>query len=203
MKPLALARTCCCLLAAGLLLFNASARGQNKEIRLRSGSITTQPAARAAAVAAARTQPQAPASGLFLVQLENQIQPADRAAFAALGVELVKYVPDDTFIARFNNVSPDAVRALNAIRWVGAYAPDYKIHPRLSAMIPSAMKTNKAVAVSILLSPSATPAEIAAVRARLVVGPDRKPFAAGNFSARRTAAGPIERARAIRRGVVD
>ncbi len=105
--------------------------------------------------------------GLFLVQLENQIQPADRAAFAALGVELVKYVPDDTFIARFNNVSPDAVRALNAVRWVGVYAPDYKIHPRLSAMIPSAMKTNKAVAVSILLSPSATPAEITAVRARL------------------------------------
>ena len=160
----------CLLLAAGLLLFNCTARSQTKEIRLRSGTITTAPAGgnAAANIAAAqiRAQVPAPASGLFLVQFENQIQPADRAALQAMGVELVKYVPDDAFIARFNNVSPEAVRGLASVRWVGPYASDYKIHPRLAAMVPGAMKTNKAVAVTILLSPSATAAEIAAVRAQ-------------------------------------
>jgi hypothetical protein len=156
-------RTCCFLLIAGVFLLNFTAVSQTKQIRLRTGVITTVPAAQTA-VAAARAQPQAPVSGLFLVQFENQIQPVDRAALRALGVELVKYVPDDTFIARFNNVSADSVRALSSVRWVGPYAADYKIHPGLAAMMRGAARTNPVVAVSVMLSPSATAAEIAAVR---------------------------------------
>ncbi len=151
----------------------------------------------------ARTQPQAPASGLFLVQFENQIQPADRAALQALGVELVKYVPDDAFIARFNNVSPDAVRALASVRWVGPYAPEYKIHPRLAAMIPRRGEDQQVVAVNILLSPSATPAEIAAVRALLAPVQSESHLRQGIISARRSAAETIGRASAIRLGALD
>ena len=167
-------RTFCILLAAGLLLLNFTARSQTKQIRLRTGIITTAPAggsaaATIAAAAQVRAQAQTPASGLYLIQFENQIQSADRAALQAMGVELVKYVPDDTFIARFNNVSPEAVRGLASIRWVGPYAADYKIHPRLAAMMRGAAKTNPVVAVTLLLSPSATAAEIAGARARLAV----------------------------------
>ena len=165
-------RSFCILLAAGLLLLDFTASSQTKEIRLRTGTITTAPASGSAtptlaAAAQTRAQVQALASGLYLVQFENQIQPADRAALQAMGVELVKYVPDDAFIARFNNVSPEAVRGLNSVRWVGPYAADYKIHPRLALAMREAAKTNKTVVVSIMLSPSATSAEIADVRARL------------------------------------
>ncbi len=55
MKPLHLARTCCFLLGTGLLLFNLTALGQNKEIRLRTGSITTHTRRPAAVAAGADT----------------------------------------------------------------------------------------------------------------------------------------------------
>jgi hypothetical protein len=163
-------RICCILLAAGLLLLNFTASSQTKQIRLRTGTITTPPVTRTAAVAQPAQQAlsvQAPAAGLFLVQFEGALQSADRSQLQALGVDLLKYVPDDAFIAKFNGVSPASVRALNFVRWVGPYAPDYKIHPRLSAIARALSKTNRTVAVDILLSPGAAPAETAGVRALL------------------------------------
>jgi subtilisin family serine protease len=165
-----LSRTGCNLLAAGLALVYLSAAGQTKQIRLRNGTITTTPASKAVAAAQFQTQGlsvQAPASGLFLVQFENPLQPAERAELQTLGVELLKYVPEDAFIARFNNVSPDKVGALGYVRWVGPYRPDYKIHPSLSVAARSTLQPNQLVAVNILISPDARLAEIAGVRSLL------------------------------------
>ena len=165
-----LSRTICILLAAGLLLIHFTATGQTKQIRLRNETITTTPAAKT--VAAAQLQAQGlstktPASGLFLVQFENPLSPADRAELQTLGVELLKYVPDDAFVARFNNVSPDKVGGLSYVRWVGPFRPDDKIHPGLSAAVRGTLPTNQLVAVNILLSPDVTPAGIAGVRSLL------------------------------------
>jgi hypothetical protein len=63
---------------------------------------------------------------LFLIQLENQAKVADRQKLASMGVELLKYVPDDAFIARFNQVSPSQVHGLSFIRWIGQYRPEHK-----------------------------------------------------------------------------
>ena len=170
MKSRGLSRTGCNLLAAGLALVYLSAAGQTKQIRLRNGTITTTPASKAVAAAQFQTQGlsvQAPASGLFLVQFENPLQPAERAELQTLGVELLKYVPEDAFIARFNNVSPDKVGALGYVRWVGPYRPDYKIHPSLSVAARSTLQPNQLVAVNILISPDARLAEIAGVRSLL------------------------------------
>jgi subtilisin family serine protease len=149
---------------------NFTADGQTKQIRLRNGTITTAPAAKAAAATQSRSQAlsvQSPVSGLFLVQFESPLKPAERSELQALGIELLKYVPDDAFIAKFNSVSPDTVRALNFIRWVGPYRSDYKIHPRLSAAVSNVSQTNRIVTVNILISPGAAPAEIAVVRSLL------------------------------------
>jgi hypothetical protein len=157
---------------------NFTASSQTKQIRLRTGTITTPPAGGratstvAAAIAAAQPVTSAlsaktPVSGLFLVQFEGALQPADRSQLQALGVDLLKYVPDDAFIAKFNGASPASVRALNFVRWVGPYGSDYKIHPRLAALVRNVPKTNRMVAVNILISPEAAPAEIAGVRALL------------------------------------
>ena len=170
MKFRCLSRICFILLAAGLLLSNIVADGQTKQIRLRNETITTSPAAKMAPAARFQAQglsAQMPASGLFLVQFENPLSPAERAELRTQGVELLKYVPDDAFVARFNNVSPDKVGGLSYVRWVGPFRPDDKIHPSLSATARAASPSNQLVAVNILLSPDATPAEIAVVRSLL------------------------------------
>jgi hypothetical protein len=160
----------CNLLAAGLVLLYFTAAGQTKQIRLRNETITTTPAAKTAPAARFQAQglsAQTPASGLFLVQFEGQLEPAERAELRTLGVELLKYVPEDAFVSRFNNVSPDQVAALGCVRWVGPYRPDYKIHPGLSAAARAASQSNQIVTVNILLSPDAKSAEVAGVRSLL------------------------------------
>ena len=170
MKFRCLSRTCCILLAAGLLLFHFTAAGQTKQIRLRNEIITTSPAGKTAVTAQFQAQglsAQIPASGLFLVQFENPLSSADRVELRAQGVELLKYVPDDAFVARFNNVSPDKVAGLSYVRWMGPFRPDHKIHPGLSAAVRAASPSNQLVAVNILLSPDAKSTEIAGVRSLL------------------------------------
>ncbi|MDB6122637.1 MAG: hypothetical protein JWQ71_1630 [Pedosphaera sp.] len=82
-----------------------------------------------------------------------------------MGVDLLRYVPQDAFIAKLHNVSPDTVSALSFIRWVGPYRPEHKIHPKL--LTAARGVTNNNVAVNILLLPGVTPAEIAGVRTLL------------------------------------
>jgi hypothetical protein len=165
-----LSRIGCDLLAAGLVLLYFSAAGQTRQIRLRNETITTTPAVKLAPAARFQAQglsAQTPAWGLFLVQFESPLEPVKRAELRALGVELLKYVPEDAFIARFNNVSPDKVGGLSYVRWVGPYRPDYKIHPGLSAAARAASQSNQIVTVNILLSPDAKSAEVAGVRSLL------------------------------------
>ncbi|MGA2866861.1 MAG: S8 family serine peptidase [Verrucomicrobiota bacterium] len=166
MKLRSLLRAPCHLLAAWVLLFPLSASSQTKTIRLRNESIATLPGTNAAPMAQAQLA-QPPASGLFLVQFEGQVEPAWRAELRSRGVELLKYVPDDAFIARFNGASPDKLRALSFVRWVGPYRPDYKVHPRLAAAARQALQGNQAVAVNVLLAPGTAPAEITQVRSLL------------------------------------
>jgi hypothetical protein len=157
-------------LALGLILLPFPAASQTRHIRLRNETIATTPAAKLAPAAQFRAQglsAQKPASGLFLVQFDKPLSPAEQAELRALGVELLKYVPDDAFVARFNNVPPDQIGALACVRWVGPYRPDSKIHPNLSAAGRGTLPANQPVAVNVLIAPGATPAEIAGVRSLL------------------------------------
>jgi subtilisin family serine protease len=159
-----LLRICSQLLAAGLLLAQvATAASQTKTIRLRNETIITESRTNFAGLAQGLAS-QAPASGLFLIQLDGALTPAWQAELRSLGVELLKYVPDDAFITKFNNVPPGKVRALSYVRWLGPYRSDHKIHPRLAATARAKPQTNMVVAISVLISPQATPAEIAEVR---------------------------------------
>jgi len=138
---------------------------QAKPIRLRNETIVTDHQTNA--TGAAKSQglaAQARANGLFLVQLEGAVTPGWRGQLRALGVEVLKYVPDDAFVTRFNNVSSNALRALKFVRWVGPYRPDYKVHPRLAAAVRAAPQTNQVLDVNVLFSPQATAAEMAGAR---------------------------------------
>src|ERR1035438_8564879 len=167
-------RRCLNLLAAGLAFSSLfAAAGEPRQIRLRNETITTPPRTNVAGMAA-DLAPQSPATGLFLVQLEGTVQPGWKAELRSMGVELLKYVPDEAFIAKFNNVPPEKVRALSYVRWVGPYRPDHKIHTRLAAAAHAVPQTNQVLAVTIMLSPQATPAELAEVRSLFSSIADRK-----------------------------
>jgi hypothetical protein len=140
---------------------------QAKPIRLRNEIILPTEASAPGAAQAKSTLRQSPVSELALVQFAGTLTPGWQAELRSLGVELLKYVPDDAFIAKFNNVPPDKVRALSYVRWVGPYRPDHKIHPRLAVVARAAPQTNQVLAVNVLLSPQATAAEIAEVRSLL------------------------------------
>jgi hypothetical protein len=144
------------------------AAGEAKSIRLRNELIETDSGTNRAVMAVQR-HATAAASGLFLVQFDGPLEPTRRAELSKAGVELLQYVPDDAFIARFNNVSSASVAALSFVNWVGPYRADYKIHPQLSAVAKLAAQTNETVRINILLSPSATAAEITSVRSHLLV----------------------------------
>ena len=149
-----------------LLFGTVGVLAQDKVIRLRNETISTPP--KIAAALQPRTV-ESPATGLFLVQFNDGLQPAWREQLRQMRVELVRYVPDDAFIARFNNVSPASIGALSFVHWVGSYRPEHKIHPQLVAAATAAARTNETVSVNILLSSSATAAEIAAARSDMAV----------------------------------
>lgn len=85
-------------------------------------------------------------------------------------MKLIQYVPDDAFIARFEKASPEKIRALDFVRWVGVYQPGYKIQSRLSTAESNALQKNQNAItnVSVLISPGATAAEITGAKSLFV-----------------------------------
>ena len=160
----------CCSRPAGslglacLLTFLICPGAEAKLIRLRNGPIQT---TKAQSVATAKSsEGQAAVSGLLLVQLQQAPTPADRAQLAALGLDLLHYIPDDTFLARAKGVQIERLRALPFVEWVGEFRPERKIHGGLRAKAGTTLP-KEPVGVSILLAPRAHPAELATARAFL------------------------------------
>ncbi len=82
---------------------------------------------------AAQSQPSdfTPASGLFLVQFRGSLKPEWRNQLHSLGVELLRYVPEDSFVAKLQNVSPDKIRALEFVQVVSRFRPEHKLDRKL------------------------------------------------------------------------
>src|SRR6266536_5803006 len=147
---------------ACLLVLETGARAQEKKIHLRNETISTP--SRTAVAAALQPQLASPvSSGLFVVQFVDRLQPAWREQLRQMRVELLRYVPDDAFVARFNGVDPEQVRRLAFVQWVGPYRPEHKIDTRLKGA--GNMK------VRVLLSPGAS------ARDRLIVRRSVRTFA--------------------------
>src|SRR5437879_2791786 len=114
--------TLLCVLVLGLGVSHAA---QEKPIRLRNELI--HPANGNSLQGRPAGAPKAD-SGLHLIQFTSHFQPAWAAELRAHGVQLLQYVPEDAFIARFDNVDAAAVRKLPFVHWVGKYRADHKLH---------------------------------------------------------------------------
>ncbi len=170
----------CKALVPVLFLSLLSPFGFGKTIRLRNETITT-PAHTNAAPAQKLAVAAPAAHGLFLIQFENAPDAATRAELRGQGVELLKYVPDDTYIARIRNGSPEKLASLASVHWIGEYRSNHKIHPRLMTSIAQALPGNQPVAVNILVAQGTTPAELAQVRSLLAAVTHESRLRQGTF----------------------
>ena len=129
-----------------------AAHAQTKSIKLRNEGISTPPKSQRAADA----QPKdghGSASGLVVIQFEGRVQPEWREQLRVMGVELLRYVPEDAFVARFENVQSNQVEALDFVRWVGDFRPEHKVHQKVRDRAKT--KADEPLAVSVLLAAKA------------------------------------------------
>ena len=97
-----------------------------KPIRLRTGTIDPANERRfRPAVTEARH------NGLFLIQFRRALDSEERAALKTLGADLLRYVPEDTYVAHLDKQNAEAIRALPFVEWVGDYLPEHKLHERV------------------------------------------------------------------------
>lgn len=163
MFPVCARRISSLLLACALGL--ASANAAEKPIRLRNERITPSPTERASARTTVSAAPAAALTGLQLIQFESAPTPEQRQVLAALGVDLISYVPDDAFIADADSVPPGKLRALPFIRWFGPLKAEHKIHGKLTRQLAAQnAKAETELPVSVLLAPRARLNDAAAAR---------------------------------------
>lgn len=129
--------------------FVVDVHAQSKVIKLRNGAITNSPTPQLNSVIGI------PESGLFLVQFTGPVQTSWRTDLAAQGVQLLRYVPDDTFIARFTDAFPGLIRSNPYVFWVGEFSPAYKVHSSIVGQISNPNRVGQ-VSGQIMLAPGAT-----------------------------------------------
>jgi hypothetical protein len=135
---------------------------QHKFIRLRNELIQTPPARDLRLL----NENQPSASGLFLIQFTGPSEVAWRQELRQHGVELLRYVPDDAFVARMERTDLRIIRALPFVRWIGSYRPEHKVFQALRQ--PGGGRAAQALLpVRVMFSPVAGPAELAQARALL------------------------------------
>lgn len=75
----------------------------------------------------------AASSNYLLLQTTGPLTAAQKAELRAHRVELLEYVPADTYVCRFELDDLDAVRALPFVAWANVYLDGFKIAPPLHA----------------------------------------------------------------------
>lgn len=139
-----------------------TATAQTKVIRLRNEQIQT--AAPDQTILRAAQGPSQPVSGLYLLQFTGTVEASWKAQLAAMRVDLLRYIPDDAFVARLQDVDLNELRNLPYVQWIGPYRPEHKLHGVLQSLsqVQAPLRTAE---VSVLLSPRASAVDQAAARA--------------------------------------
>lgn len=112
---------------------------------------------------AAATAPGSVASPqrLYLLQFREPLRGEWRATLEKLGVRLIRFVPEDAYVARCDASSVQALARLPFVAWVGHYRAPYKVQTELQRISGSAL-----VEISVLVDADAEPIAIQSVRSR-------------------------------------
>ncbi|WP_440956654.1 PGF-pre-PGF domain-containing protein [Methanosarcina sp. Mfa9] len=68
----------------------------------------------------------------FIVQFDGHITEEWKKNLKCKGAEILGYVPNNAYLVGMNSSERAGVEALEEVRWVGGYDPEYKISPELS-----------------------------------------------------------------------
>ncbi|HSA03303.1 MAG TPA: hypothetical protein P5055_21455, partial [Candidatus Paceibacterota bacterium] len=139
------------------MTFSLSVNAQEaRYIRLRNALISTPDKP---TLLASKQSVESPVSGLYLVQFSHPYREEWRAALEQAGVSLLRYVPENAFVARFRESQLSRVRVLDYVRWVGEYRPEYRLQRSLDASSGWMVGANR-LPVKLLLTPDAGEVEV-------------------------------------------
>src|SRR5215469_15311434 len=94
--------------------------------------ISIDPAKQAPALAAANMlSANASQSNFVLVQTKTPLTADERKQLADLGAHILEYVPEDTYICRYEPEDLNRLRALPFVAWVNIYLHGFKVSPKL------------------------------------------------------------------------
>lgn len=105
--------------------------GAGPMIKLQSAMFDPVAGARTMAVEAA-SERDSGGSGYYILQFSGPILDEWKTGATAAGAELLDYLPDFAFIIRAQKSSESQLRALPYVRWLGDYAPSYRVSNRVS-----------------------------------------------------------------------
>ena len=74
---------------------------------------------------------QADDGNLWIIQCRRTVDQAVRDQLTRAGAALLRYLPDDAYVARLAPAAVAAIRRLADIRWVGPYHPAYRLDPNV------------------------------------------------------------------------
>lgn len=110
------------LFCAILLVTNLSHAESDYTIKFSTGYFEPAPLAAPSALAASSM-----ADKHLLLQFEQPLTDADRARLEAEGIELLQYVPNNTWIVRLSSPLSTSAYQSNDIRWMGTIEPQQKV----------------------------------------------------------------------------
>jgi subtilisin family serine protease len=99
--------------------------------------ITLDPAAQEPALAAANLlASDASNTAYILVQTEQPLDRAQKDELADKGVDILEYVPSNTYLCKYEPTDLDEIRALPYVAWANVYMQGFKIAPELVEVPP-------------------------------------------------------------------
>jgi len=94
--------------------------------------VTVDPLTQGRALAAANLHAATAAdSDYILIQTDQPLDKAQKTELTNMGVVILEYVPEDTYLCNFTGTDLDQVRALSHVAWANTYMQGFKIAPTL------------------------------------------------------------------------
>ena len=97
--------------------------------------ITVDPLAQGAALAAANLHAaDAANTDYLLIQTKHSLDKGQKAELASKGVNILEYVPEDTYLCYYKPTDLGTIRALPYVAWANVYMRGFKVAPNLAAL---------------------------------------------------------------------
>ncbi len=113
----------------------------NTMAQITINGVTLDPVAQGPALAAANLHAvTASNSNYILIQTDQPLDTAQKAELKNLGVVILEYVPEDTYLCNFRGTDIDQIRSLSYVGWANTYMRGFKLAPGLkpAAAAPAA-----------------------------------------------------------------